>query len=276
MNIPNLPTDNLYKFIALTGVLLFVLSVFYPVYQKTKIRDEISIHNGEAKKLDVEREKLKNKQKEIKSQVKILDKKINLDNNSIVSDTLIVRTKIVGGSKELVDLSSQIDKLIEEYLTLKLELDIKTIEINTKLEIVENKKYDLDTIDEASNIFSPASLLLAFVGFLLWYERTQKLQDKVLKQQTNQYLNTELCQSCGMRLTNQPGYYSWTKEDQNSIYCKTCFSDGKFTEPDLTIKDMENKIKSRCKEIGYGKIMTYVLTSKIKDLDRWREKFYWK
>ncbi len=31
MNIPNLPTDNLYKFMALSGLFIFILSMFYPI-----------------------------------------------------------------------------------------------------------------------------------------------------------------------------------------------------------------------------------------------------
>lgn len=276
MNIPNLPTDNLYKFIALTGVIIFIITIFYPEYQRTSIRDEIILYNRELQKLNIEKDKSKRKLRGIKMQVETLDKKSNCNCSSIINDTIIVRTRVTEGSKELVELSNQIDKLIEDYISTNIELDIKGVEIVAKLDLINSKNEDLTTLTEATYFFGPFSMVLALFGFLLWYDNTQKYQDRVLKEQANQYLKTDFCQSCGMRLSDQTHHHLFSNEDKQSIYCKTCFNVGEFTEPELTLEQMKRKVRNRCKELGFSKLLTLVVTIRLKNLERWKEKFIWK
>lgn len=276
MNLPNLPTDNLYKFIALTGVILLIISIFYPEYQRKTLRDEIEVYNGEVRKLSLEKTKSTEKQKELIKRIAILDEKSNCNFQSIVNDSIIVRTQIIEGPKELIELSKEIDKLIEEYTQLIRDFDLKSLEISTKLALINNKKNDLLEINEVTYFFGPFSLLIALIGFLLWYEKTQKFQDKVLKEQAVQYLNCDFCQSCGMRLSNQKDFHKISDEIKKQMtFCQTCYTDGEFTEPNLTLKEMKEKIKNRCKELGYNKLITFILTNRINDLERWRDKFQW-
>lgn len=276
MNIPNLPTDNLYKFIALTGVLLLLISIFYPEYQRIKIRDEITHYNGEIKKLNIESNKSNSKLKDIKEQVEKLDSISNTKSNSIVNDTIIVRTQVLEGPKVLVDLSLQIDKLVDEYLSIRRDLSIQKVEVNTKLNLINDKEADLKDINELTNYLGGFSIVLSFLGFLLWYEKTQKYQDRVLKEQSNQYLHDVICQSCGMKLSDEPDSFRLVEKELNIKYCKTCFKDGQFTEPELTLDQMKQKIENRCTELGYGKLKTSVYSSNLENLDRWKLKFNWK
>ena len=50
MNVPNLPTDNLYKFIALTGIVLFLVALIYPEYKDAQLKDAIALYNAEVNK----------------------------------------------------------------------------------------------------------------------------------------------------------------------------------------------------------------------------------
>jgi len=276
MNIPNLPTDNLYKFIALTGVLLLFISIFYPEYQRIRIREEITLYNGEIKKLNIESDKSKRKLKDIKEQVEKLDTISKIKSNSIVNDSVITRTRVLQGPKELVDLSLQIDKLVEEYLSIERDLSIQRVEVNTKLNLINDKEADLEDINELVNYLGGFSIVLSFLGFILWYEKTQKYQDRVLKEQSNQYLHDAICQSCGMKLSDEPDSFRLVEKELNIKYCKTCFKDGQFTEPELTLNQMKQKIENRCTELGYGKLKTSVYSSNIENLDRWKLKFNWK
>lgn len=48
------------------------------------------------------------------------------------------------------------------------------------------------------------------------------------------------CQSCGMPL--EEGFYGTLQGGQiMTEYCKFCFQDGNFTEPDLTLADMTER-----------------------------------
>jgi len=275
MKIPNLPTDNLYKFIALTGVFLFVISIFYPEYELRKIRDEIIQFNGEVILLNYEKENAKLKLEQIESEIKRLDEKMGNNSVSFISDSLIVRTRVIDGPDEIVNLSNRIDILLNEWTDLNQELDRKKIEIGTKSELIDSKTEDLSEINEVIPDFVGISFAIALLGFIFWYNLTQRHQDKLLKEQAFQYIKTSNCQSCGMKLSNQTEYYKLSEEEKKFNYCHSCYSNGRFTEPDLTVKEMKEKVKNRCKELGIGRFRTAIIVGKIASLERWRSKFSW-
>ena len=135
MNIPNLPTDNLYKFMALSGVILLVASVFFPLNLISKLNEEIVIYNGEIQKFNIGRE-------------------VSINNQNTISD---------------------------------IEFDVKTIDLNTKGNIIENKKEVLETHGERSLCFIiPFSAIMAALGFALWYYKAQRYQDKILQEQAGE------------------------------------------------------------------------------------------
>jgi hypothetical protein len=277
MNIPNVPTDNLYKFIALTGVILLLLSILYPELKKQELTSEITLLNGEINKIDYEMLPIEEQSLEIKNKIAELDKACNCGAKSVMSDTLIVRTHVIKGPKELVDMSKQIDTLLAKYDQLVRAISFKIIEVDTKKELIENKKKDLSDIDYAASIFGPTGLLISIIGFGLWLFMTQAYQDALLKMQYEQVRKNERCQSCGMNFANDEKYDRLSKDEQQKmIYCSNCHSGDGFLEPELTFSQMKDKVRARCLELGYGKIATYIYLFRLNDLDRWRIKFKWK
>lgn len=275
MNVPNLPTDNIYKFITLTGVVLLVLSFIYPEIKRKEIRDEITLHEGEVDILRMEQFKDSIRLNEIRKEVRELDSESNCDCTSLVSDTLIVRTRIIDGPPELVEQSKEIDLLIDEWKKTRDQLNMKTSKLNTKSQLIIDKTGDLAEIDEAVEFFAPILFFSTFLGFFIWYEKTQKYQDKLVKEQVSNYPLIQHCQSCGMKLSNQEEYTSFSESERKSKYCKTCYTDGDFNEPDITLEEMKEKVRNRCKELNFDRLTTWVATTRLKNLDRWRKKFKW-
>lgn len=259
---------------AIAGIIMFILALFYPEYRSSDITKEIVLYNGEIKKLSVENEKAKSKLKEIKDEIDILDVKSN-NKGSVVNDTIISRTRILSGQSDLVELSKKIDKLVIEWTQINRQIELKSIDINVKSDLIENKQKDLEKLNSVMNFLGPISMFLTFLGFVFWYEKTQKLQDKVLSEQTNRFLDDERCQSCGMLLITQHNFNLFTDDDKKSIYCKTCYLDGEFTEPNLTLEKMKKKMKIRCKELKFGKLSSFVLINRLGALQRWKNKFTW-
>ena len=54
MNIPNLPTDNLYKFIALVGLIIVLLCSIIPVLNMYKVFNNIYMIETEVGKINLE------------------------------------------------------------------------------------------------------------------------------------------------------------------------------------------------------------------------------
>lgn len=274
MNLPSFPTDNLYKFISIEGIILFVTALFYPEYRRSEINNEIALNNGDVKRLSIENQKSSSKLKEIKDEIEILDEKAN-NTGSIVNDTLISRTRILSGKADLVELSKKIDKLVLEWKEINMTIELKRIDIDIKSELTENKREALRDLNDIMIFLGPLSMLLTFIGFVLWYDKAQKFQDKVLSEQTSKLLDDERCQSCGMLLMNQDNFNSFTDDEKKSIYCKSCYADGNFTEPNLTLEEMSKRVKNRCQELKLGKLPTYLFVKRLRLLQRWKDKFTW-
>lgn len=79
------------------------------------------------------------------------------------------------------------------------------------------------------------------------------------------------CQSCGIPLAE--GFYG-TNEDQseNHKYCKFCFLNGAFTDPNQTMEDMiQSSIENMTEEIGIPEKQAITLANTyIPKLKRWQ------
>ena len=60
---------------------------------------------------------------------------------------------------------------------------------------------------------------------------------------------------------------------QNLNYCKLCYENGEFTNPELkTAKDMQEFVNDILKKQGVGKVKRWFYTIGIPKLDRWNKK----
>ena len=154
MSIPNLPTDNLYKFIALSGVAMFIIINLYSFKNIIEIEEDIR--------------KLKLESKIYKKESGFIDEDINNFNTD--------------GLNSISEVINQLDPI-----KIKLrELAIKEIRIKHNLEEVEkrnNDKYLLLIIWSATMIISISMMVY---GFSYWYKRVQKFLDIKLKNESSE------------------------------------------------------------------------------------------
>ena len=82
----------------------------------------------------------------------------------------------------------------------------------------------------------------------------------------------EHCQSCGMRLG--PGFYGTNQNTTiSNDYCKYCFENGQFREPNITLEEMIGRSVANMKdEEGVTEEEAVKLaTNTIPNLTRWRK-----
>ncbi len=53
-------------------------------------------------------------------------------------------------------------------------------------------------------------------------------------------------------------------------YCRHCFQGGEFTQPDLTVAQMTERVKGFLKEMGLPERAVGSLAGQIPQLERWR------
>ena len=157
LNLPSPPTDNLYKFISIFGLVVSVIAFIYVETKSLENTQEIYQLNSEKRQLIVEKSKLERKKYSLKDRLSDYDKKSNSKTPSILNDTVIVWTKVVAGPKELVDESKSITQLIEDLRIAELDYLKKETEIEDKQSIIdlktsENEKVFRSIIDCLSSI----------------------------------------------------------------------------------------------------------------------------
>ena len=80
----------------------------------------------------------------------------------------------------------------------------------------------------------------------------------------------KFCQSCGMPLKKDADCGSNADGPHNDRFCKNCFTDGKFRDPDMTVGQMKEKVKSVMKGMGIPGFLSGFFTKGISKLERWR------
>lgn len=84
----------------------------------------------------------------------------------------------------------------------------------------------------------------------------------------------QFCQSCGMPMEAAGDQGTNSDGTKNKSYCRFCYADGKFTEPDITVDGMIDKV------VGIMKVMNLMPEDKVREaagafiptLERWKDK----
>jgi hypothetical protein len=81
-----------------------------------------------------------------------------------------------------------------------------------------------------------------------------------------------ICQSCTVSLKTQSNKGTETDGTLNDDYCRDCYEDGEFSEPEITLKEMiEQSISSTSKSLNLTmKEAKIYLESILPTLKRWR------
>lgn len=79
------------------------------------------------------------------------------------------------------------------------------------------------------------------------------------------------CQSCGMPLSRDVvGGGTNADGSRSGTYCSHCWQDGRFTLPDITMVQMQERVRGKLREFGIPGFLTGFFTRGIPKLERWR------
>ena len=80
------------------------------------------------------------------------------------------------------------------------------------------------------------------------------------------------CQSCGMPLSKDENGGGTEKDGtQSRMYCSHCYENGEFTLPNLTVNQMQQRVKEKIVEFGMPKFIAAFFTRNIPKLERWKK-----
>jgi len=80
-----------------------------------------------------------------------------------------------------------------------------------------------------------------------------------------------ICQSCSMPLSSLELLGTQKDGSPKKIYCKYCYENGHFTNPQVTLEEMQTRIKSKMQEMEIDADTIVVAISSLPNLKRWRK-----
>lgn len=178
------PTDNLYKFAALFGLVLFVVGFVFPpwLFYQSSLEylkslagdDELAVH----KKFTEERNNILEARKEqVKLELDNLQKR--LDN--LASSKSNVSDEINRLESAIKDAKKQAETLEDTALESKLNLELKTAQARQQRTLGVNETRNSRLVMVVGWVIAFIGLLIAFAGFIIWYKRVQVRQDEILE-----------------------------------------------------------------------------------------------
>ena len=79
------------------------------------------------------------------------------------------------------------------------------------------------------------------------------------------------CQSCGMPLKRDArGGGSEADGSRSTKYCSHCYQNGRFVLPDISVGEMQARVRDKLAEMGFPRFMSGIFTRGIPKLERWR------
>jgi len=80
------------------------------------------------------------------------------------------------------------------------------------------------------------------------------------------------CQSCGMPLSKDEQGGGTNADGSKSLdYCSRCYQRGQFTEPNITLDQMQERVKTKMKEMHIPGFLANFFTKDIPNLKRWKQ-----
>lgn len=162
-----LPTDSLYKFCALTGIILVLFSTFYPFSLSRDLSTKLENFNYEYKVMEAE---LAYTTTLIDNIEKIISTEVQIQNNTYKKDS----SKLI-----LMYSNSEIKEMYKQLLILKKENYISKANLERIRENMKQFISDIKFIMNIGYIGITIGGILTFFGFKMWW-KIQKKQDKIL------------------------------------------------------------------------------------------------
>jgi hypothetical protein len=188
MSIFTPPTDNLYKFMALSGIVLMVAFIVPLAFFHQTGMEYLAQLRG-SKELQVHEEftnqrleTLKLREQQAIDRKKKLQKRLegmNAGSNSTEVD------KLEGLIREA---NREIESIADSSHDLSLNLALKRAQVNSEETVSFNRRRDSRVAIQVGAIAVLLGFVASLVGFWLWYKKLQRFQDRVVAKEAEDKL----------------------------------------------------------------------------------------
>ena len=68
---------------------------------------------------------------------------------------------------------------------------------------------------------------------------------------------------------DEPGGGTNADGSKSTVYCSHCYQQGQFVQPDLTVDQMQARVRQKLSDLGFPGILAGLFTRRIPKLVRW-------
>ena len=175
MEFPQIPTDNLYKFMALSGLSLLIAFILIPGQKIFDLERQTAQLSGEYEILQIELKDREHEFSSVQGKIDTLSKKMK----RIPENYRLSKTESSELSSELHEIENAHQKAHQNLVQTDI-FRAKTKAKNNEMKVV---LASLNATIWVLAIGAFAGIFLVTFGFSLWHRRVQLLQDQLLKSQ---------------------------------------------------------------------------------------------
>jgi DNA-binding transcriptional MerR regulator len=187
MDIIKPPTDNLYKFLALSGLLILIISTTYPVWLYLELDKQSAGFHRDLKVLNIEAEKFQESRPVVDKAIRE-SSKVNSQALDAVEKFKKSQISLEEVRKALDEASNASGEATEKIKELEEEVHNwlrQHAEIEYKKDLLEISESAAKRVGGLAVIGTLAGLGITVWGFILWYQRVQKYEDIILKEKVS-------------------------------------------------------------------------------------------
>jgi len=162
-----------------------------------------------------------------------------------------------------------IDSLNSKLFSLKKKNTINTKILESFLEKSKTLQENLFFINNKYKYLQNIGFFLFCFGILIWMIDDTKESISLTKQNEKLY---SWCQSCGKNFSPIIKYGTNKDSSDNYSFCDTCYTDGKFNNPNLTKDEFMELVQSEISHKSWWS--KKILISRFHKLARWNENKY--
>ena len=189
MELPQLPTDNLYKFLALSGITLIVISMV-PFLHAYRLQIEVIRLNGDIKVLEeqiafakVDMEFLQSDTSRLKERVDKMKEDVfqRLPEEREKETWEEYRAEVTKDVWDTIDDRRELERRLERIKEISQKQSISSLQLEAKNREHQYIRRVVGCEFTAGAFALISGLIIAYKGFTLWYGKLQVLEDKTLQ-----------------------------------------------------------------------------------------------
>jgi hypothetical protein len=199
---PTLPTDNLYKFLALFGLVLVIFAFYFPDEKfaraiaqardadKSQKLAKIRIDRKKAEsqnamnRINATMEKLKESEKLLRDSEAAL--KAKRQSNALESEIQAVREQVQLHNEKINKFWEEIGVGQARIAEFTDEISTATVNAEANSDAVREAKWEADLWSNVSLVCEVIGGMMITGGFYAWYTKVQKHQDTILRKQAGE------------------------------------------------------------------------------------------